>query len=223
MSDQKLKLTPKEFEETYTAWMHNSMKAESEVMSKYSEQELDLLHRFIGYTYQIITVLGILAGFGFTAIQRVASFPLFIAGESLLVVAILYGLYWIKKFYESNISTIQASSNGTFKIYKDRDDIFLKINDEYIKTQTVDKTLFEEVMSKERSLVEYIGNRASSDKEKAEKMPHNIILLIATFGFVLLLASFVLSFNQQNKRGLYQRGPLFFGKESSLDSKRWDN
>src|SRR3989344_4910902 len=97
----EIEVTDEDYKDLYDGWIHKALETEGFVMGKYSDQELQLLNKFIGFTYQILTAIGIIAGFGFTAMQNVKSVLLFTLGELVLVAAILFGLFWVKKFYEN--------------------------------------------------------------------------------------------------------------------------
>lgn len=60
---------------------------------------------FIG---QIITVSGIIAGFGFTAIENIECRYLFIFGELFLFINICLGLYFIKKSWYDDFEIFKA-------------------------------------------------------------------------------------------------------------------
>jgi hypothetical protein len=60
---------------------------------------------FIG---QIITVSGIIAGFGFTAIKDIECKNFFIFGELFLFLNICLGLYFIKKFWYEDFEIFKA-------------------------------------------------------------------------------------------------------------------
>jgi len=190
MSNKKITISSDDYQNIYEGWFHKSLETESNVMGTYSSSELDLLNKFIGYTYQILTVIGILAGFGFTAIDNVKTICLFIAGEALLATSILLGLYWVKKFYESNISAIQKTSNGLFKVYRKRDEVFLRISNEFLKTQQISRADVMEANKKEQDILAYIGGH-DKRKRKEEFLPHTSTLVLASIGFALILASFI--------------------------------
>lgn len=59
----------------------------------------EVRERAVKYTYQLITAIGVVAGFGFTAISSVKVVPLFILGELLLLGAMAFGMKFIKRVF----------------------------------------------------------------------------------------------------------------------------
>jgi hypothetical protein len=54
---------------------------------------------YIPYIYQLITAIGVVAGFGFAGLPFVKSTLLFILGEALLFVAIAMGMRFVKRAF----------------------------------------------------------------------------------------------------------------------------
>lgn len=57
----------------------------------------------------------------------------FVLGEVFLISPIVVGFIWLKKFYDSNLKPLQNSSREVFKIYKQRDELFLKISKNFLE------------------------------------------------------------------------------------------
>ena len=62
----------------------------------------------LSFLGQIITVSGIIAGFGFTAIKDIECKNFFILGELFLFMNICLGLYFIKKFWYEDFEIFKA-------------------------------------------------------------------------------------------------------------------
>lgn len=190
--NSEIKLSEKEYQELYEGWMSKALKTEGEVMGVFADRERELLYKYVDFTYQILTALGIFAGFGFTAFSKVQTLWLFIFGEVLLISTILYGFLWLKKFYTSNLEPLQESSREIFKLYKKRDEIFLKISNDFLKKQVLKKKNLVNAQKKDQKVLDWIRNHTGEDAPKKETPPHGIMFAIAIIGLACIFASFVI-------------------------------
>lgn len=198
MANDVIKLSEKEYRDLYEGMISKALKTEGEVMSDYSNQEQELLYRFTGFTYQILSIIGIFAGFGFTAISKAQNLYLFLSGQSLLIFSILLGLWWLKSFYESNLQAIQQSSNGIFELYKERDKVYLAISKDFLEKQELKKSNLLSTMAKNQDILDFIADRSGKNREKKEVLPHKLIFVSSTIGVILLLLSFLIKDIQIN-------------------------
>ncbi|HCE31014.1 TPA: hypothetical protein DEQ89_03280 [Candidatus Daviesbacteria bacterium] len=189
MNNDTIKLSEQDYRELYEGVFSKGLKTEGEAMAEYGKNEIDLLYRFIGFTYQMLSIVGIFAGFGFTAIDRVKNLYIFLTGEAMLVSSILVGLWWLKRFYESNLSAIQKSSNTVSELYKDRDKVYLEISKDYMNSQTLKKSNMLAISEKNNKILEFIGRKK---EQKDEIPPHRVILILSVVGILLLLSSFLI-------------------------------
>lgn len=187
----EIKLTEKEYRELYEGWISKALKTESEIMGEYSDRERELLYKYIDFTYQILATLGIFAGFGFTAISSVQTLSLFILGETLLIAPILYGLVWLKKFYDSNLEPLQNSSRDVFNIYKRRDEIFLDISSDFLTKQTLLKENLINAQKIDQEVLNWIREHSGEEATKKEIPPHKTIFVLAIAGLVFIFLSFL--------------------------------
>ena len=183
-------MTENDYKELYEGLMSKALKTENEVMSEYGDREQELLYRFIGFTYQILSITGIFAGFGFTAISKVQNLPLFLSGQALLIFSILFGLWWLKRFYESNLQAIQQSADTVFKLYKERDKCYLAIAKDFTNKQELNKDNLLLSMEKDQKILDFIASRTGENHDKKETPPHTIIFVVSVIGVILLLSSF---------------------------------
>jgi len=124
----------------------------------------------IGSIYKIIQTIGIVAGFGFTAIGMVESLKMFLFGEAFLFLSIFYGVYKTHLFYEKENAWID-------KMVKKIDLAGEKLKD---KTKTVD----------ERH-ENFKGAILDNEKSELIKSPLLVILSVGIVGAILLLLSFI--------------------------------
>ncbi|MDD4358297.1 MAG: hypothetical protein PHY30_00600 [Candidatus Pacebacteria bacterium] len=82
----------------------------------------------LSFIKQIITISGVIAGFGFTAIENIHCKNFFIFGEFFLFLNICFGLYFIKKSWYEDFETFKVdikkmhSIAGILKIGLERKD-----------------------------------------------------------------------------------------------------
>lgn len=188
---KEIQLTELEYKDLYEGWMSKALKTESEVMGEFSDRERELLYKYIDFTYQILTALGIFAGFGFTAINGVQTLWLFILGEGVLISAILYGFLWLKKFYTSNLEPLQESSREIFKLYKQRDEIFLKISNDFLAKKILKKENLVNAQKKDQEVLNWIRDHSGENAPKREIPPHGMMVFTAVIGLACIFASFI--------------------------------
>ena len=191
MEKESIKLSPTKYQEFYQEMISKSLKMQQEIFSQYGNQEMDLTHRFFDYTYKLITAIGLVAGFGFTAIGRVMSIQLFTTGELVLFSAIFSGIYWIQYYYGKNISSLQKSSNAIKRIFVPRDEISKKINQDYVNEGVVYKEDIQKLNEQDNKLLDFFSKDKGAEKKKDESLPLKIIMVLFALGSLLLLSSFL--------------------------------
>lgn len=74
------------------------------ILRDLSEKHEKIRERALTHTYQLITAIGIVAGFGFTAISSVQNIWVFLFGELLLLSAMAVGMWFVADgfIYEDN-------------------------------------------------------------------------------------------------------------------------
>jgi len=107
----------------------------SEVLKDIVKVHNEVRERAIKYTYQLITVIGIVAGFGFTAISSVKIIFLFIVGELLLFSAMAFGMRFVRKGFIDEAKLYATYISRVSKTISDRSLIRLDDSFENIKAQ----------------------------------------------------------------------------------------
>lgn len=72
---------------------------DEKIMKEVVAKHENVRERAVGYIYQLITVNGIVAGFGFTAVSSVINKNAFIGGEFLFFSAIAVSIWFTKKAF----------------------------------------------------------------------------------------------------------------------------
>jgi hypothetical protein len=100
-------------------------KVMSDVISKHE----NVRERAVKYTYQLITILGLVAGFGFTALSSVKILWLFLTGEALFFMAMAFGMWFVKiafideaKYYANYIERLDNVMGKRLAIFQESAD-----------------------------------------------------------------------------------------------------
>lgn len=164
----------------------------AKAMEEYGEKELKLIDDVLNFVYKMIQVIGIVAGFGFTALGFVKQLHLFILGEAFLLSSIVYGIYQIKKIYATNLNGIQKSSNEASTIFQEKSQLFQGVITEALKEGKIDMTDFQSRLEKvDAKLLNFFSRKKNRTTKNEERFLDTIISLLIT-GSILLLLSFLL-------------------------------
>jgi len=196
MNEDEVKLSSEEWDQFYENQGSRYFQLESEILAAHGEDQKTLLYKILNSTTQLIQVIGVVAGFGFTGLGSVKNLPLFFAGEFLLFVAIFIGLFWTQKIYKSNFSGTNAEVERVKGLFKDRFNTFKKIYDKALSATEkgeeikISQSLMSELMKKNNDFLE---NYQKKETEKKEWEPLPLLMFIFVVGGIGLLLSFVVS------------------------------
>lgn len=154
------------------------------ILEEIAEETEKIFYDILEFTYKIITVIGLVAGFGFTGLNYVKTMYYFLIGEMLFFLSIGFGIFWIKCVY-INIHTTYADYiknlgeciDNRSKLY---DKIFKVHNDDF---QSIKEQF--NVISEEE--VKIFNKRPKI--HKTDKI--NIMLYLFISGGVIILSSFL--------------------------------
>src|SRR3990167_3632417 len=131
MTDE-IEMTFEDWEKFYESQGSKFFQLESEILGEHGDNQKKLLYEVLTSTTQLIQVIGVVAGFGFTGLGYVKNLSLFIFGEALLFCAIFIGLLWTQKIYRSNLKSTDKEVERVKSIFKTRYEIFKKIYDKAV-------------------------------------------------------------------------------------------
>lgn len=123
---ERVSLETKDFEEFYKVTGSRHFEMQTKILREYGEQKIRIYFKLIEFTYQIVTVIGVIAGFGFTAISVVER-SYFVAGEGFLLSGILWGIFLVHQLYSSELTSLQNASDKYQKHFAKRNEVFSKI------------------------------------------------------------------------------------------------
>lgn len=195
MDDREITMSNQEWDTFYESQGSRFFKLEQEILGAHGEDQKTLLYKILNSTTQLIQVIGVVAGFGFTGLGYVKSNLLFFTGESLLFVAIFIGLFWTQKIYKSNFKGTNAEVERVKKIFKSRFDVFKKVYDKALSATEkgeaikIPRPLLGELMKKNNELLE---NYQDKEVKKKEWEPLPLLMFLFAIGGISLLLSFLL-------------------------------
>ena len=191
MQEQIRKYSAEDIQKFHEIKGHPSLKLQSEVKAEYGKAELELFNKTLDFTYKILTTIGIVAGFGFTAITRVETMSLFIAGEAMLFLAILLGIYWIQRIYLNNLKSIQDTSLKHNRVFNARNTVYKKIFDRLQKDGTLSSIDLAELEKRDDEILNSFAVYPEYAKDPKEEMPLTYIIIFFIFGSLWILSSFL--------------------------------
>jgi len=157
---------------------------------KLLSRKLDVENKILTYYHQLITVMGVVAGFGFTSITNVKSIPFFIIGELILIGTIVGGMYWLKRC----LSLQFYDNERDYAIYQGfldkRGQLFHNVHQKYITTGVLDPhELFE--LRKIDTDWNYADHSRRS-KDWGDTLPFLPTFIIFILGAVLIMLSIII-------------------------------
>jgi len=196
MNNKEIKLSSEDWDKFYENQGSRYFQLESAILTAHSEDSKTLLYKILNSTVQLIQVIGVVAGFGFTGLGYVKNLPLFFMGEFLFFTAIFIGLFWTQKIYKSNFTSTNEEVERIKGVFKDRFDVFKQIYNKALSATEkgeeieIPRSLLSELMKKNNEFLEnYKGKKVG--KEEWEPLP--LLMFFFAIGSISLLLSFVFS------------------------------
>ncbi|MBI2591081.1 MAG: hypothetical protein HYW34_00145 [Candidatus Brennerbacteria bacterium] len=192
--EEEIEITFEDWEKFYESQGSKFFQLESEILGEHGGNQKKLLYEVLTSTTQLIQVIGVVAGFGFTGLGYVKNLPLFIFGEALLFCAIFIGLLWTQKIYRSNLKSTDKEVERVKSIFKTRYETFKKIYDKAVsyiqqgENIKIPRSLMSELIEKNNDLMEQFKIK---EIKKEEWDPLSILMILFVAGGFSLLISFV--------------------------------
>lgn len=191
--NNEIEMSADEWEKFYENQGSQYFQLESKILQAHGDDQKKLLYKILSSTTQLIQVIGVVAGFGFTALGFVENQTFFILGEAFLFAAILVGLLWTQKIYRSNIT---ASSKEVARIKSVFSDRYLVLKNIYDKALSdiesgesikVSASSMKELLKKNNDLMKSFSTQ---EVRSDDWDPLAILMILFIFGGGSLLLSF---------------------------------
>lgn len=192
--EEEIEITFEDWDKFYESQGSKFFQLESDILGEHGENQKKLLYEVLTSTTQLIQVIGVVAGFGFTGLGYVENPPFFIFGEASLFGAIFVGLFWTQKIYRSNIKGTDKEIERVKSIFKTRYEIFKKIYDKAIldigkkSNIKISRSLMSELIQKNNDLMSQF---VTKNTKKEEWDPLTILMILFIAGGCSLLISFI--------------------------------
>lgn len=149
--DEKYKVKEDQVLNFYDEIGGKHFKLQGEVLEEYGKMKLDIYFKSIGFVISVLGIVGIIAGFGFTAFSFIESKLLFFLGESILAYGIIKGIVWVQSVYNNEFKSIEKEYNRHKKFYDERNELFFVVYKQLIDpTHEINKKDFENLQNKDK-------------------------------------------------------------------------
>ncbi len=190
MEEEIKKIDDKEFEEFYKTFGSDSLNLQGKILGDLGEKKIDIYFKSIGFTTTVIGVVGLLAGFGFTAFDYIQSKFSFFLGEGFLIGSLFLGLFWAQKVYQSEFNSLDEEGDKLSSFYNERNDILIGMVDFYIENKSIKKEELQKLVKKDRESINLFKNEAKNKKQQHIYSKTMYVFMI--LGSINLLISFFL-------------------------------
>ncbi|XKT74606.1 MAG: hypothetical protein ACJKTH_00750 [Patescibacteria group bacterium UBA2163] len=187
-TEDKISLNDEEFKEFYESFGSSNFRLQSEIFGDLGTKQLDVYFKSIGFATTVIGVIGLIAGFGFTALDFVKTMSLFMAGEVLLLGGLFYGLWWVQQKYQAEFNDIEAERKKYSDFYNTRNEKFLILYNNWLETKKISKQDFINLNETDKKSINLFKN--DSDR-KAPQIYSQIVYILMILGTFSLLGSLV--------------------------------
>jgi len=169
---------------------------QEEAMKGYGDSLLKLYFRSLDYIYRIASVVGIVAGFGFTALAHVDNMALFFLGEALLLGDMAFALWWIQSLHKKELSSVEDEYNKIRSHFSERNKLYKRIFDNTKKSNILDGKELLELQEKDEKLVEIVTAKGDEKNSNEQKTSTRLYLTIRIVFYLFLggALSLLLSF-----------------------------
>jgi hypothetical protein len=188
------KFSQEAWDEFYDQLGSRFFQLESTTLHAHGEDQKKLLYEIFGSSKTLVQTIGVVAGFGFTALGYVQHLYLFIGGEFFLFVAIFAGLLWTQTAYKSNLASSNTEVARIKKLFAERYAVFKRIYDKAlsdIENGTdilIPESQIRDLQKKGNDLMEHF---ASQTEKQNLSDPFGWLMLFFAVGGIFLLLSFV--------------------------------
>ena len=191
---EEIEMSSEDWDKFYESQGSKYFQLESEILKAHGDDQKKLLYEILTSTTQLIQVIGVVAGFGFTALGFVENRSFFILGELFLFIAILVGLFWTQKIYRSNITASDKEVVRVKSIFADRYVILKKIYDKALSdiengaSIKISALSMRELLKKNNGIMESF---AVQEVRQKDWDPLATLMILFVFGGGSLLLSFI--------------------------------
>lgn len=189
---KKINLNQERLEMFYEQFGSKSFQLQSEMGEDFGKRSLTLFYKSVDFVYNIVTTVGIVAGFGFTALGFVKNIFLFAIGEVLLFGAISFGIWAIQKIYLSEKSNFDKFYSKIRLHFSERNALFESIFNKALSNNLMSDD-FKYLQDKDKELISILTDSPEVEKDRKDILAPIIwtIFILFVVGSLLLISSFL--------------------------------
>lgn len=170
---------------TIQAESHQFYKNYQEVIGQFEEKENLLKEQSIGLFTTLLTSVGVIAGFGFTALGNVVNRLLFFVGESLLLFLIVFGLFILFTYNKSQEKKIRIDGEKWHSLLNPR----LSLYKSFLTFKITKKELYQKLNKEDEKVLSFKIDSNTKSLDLQKYLFSAFIVLI--IGIIFLIASFI--------------------------------
>lgn len=194
-SSDDIELTDDQFKEFFENFGSKSFQLQGRVLEELGTKQLDIYFKSIGFATTVVGVVGLIAGFGFTALDHVQSIPLFFVGEALLIGGLFYGLFWIQQKYQAEFKSLEEERKKLADFYEKRNEKFMELYNKWILEQRVNRTVFVELNEIDKRSIELFRTKNDRPIPSIYSQAMYILMIVGT---AVLFTSFINCLNAED-------------------------
>jgi hypothetical protein len=183
---QEIPLTQDEFEKFHNNFGSAYFKLQGEALEDFGTKKLDLYFKSVGFTSSVTGVIGIVAGFGFTAMDHVQSMFLFIVGEGLLLSALFHGMWWVQQIYTKEFNSINADIRKFRDSFNERNNKYMELYNGWMAKKSISKKSFQELSEMDKKSIDLFKTEEAEIPQTYSKITY----FLGIYGSIVLLTSF---------------------------------
>lgn len=189
---EKINLDQEKLEIFYEQFGSANFRLQSEMAKDHGKKSLDLYYKSINFLYKTILTVGIIAGFGFTGLNYIRNYSMFLIGETVLFSAIAVGIWTIQKIYLDERKNFDEFYSKVRSHFTARNALFKSIFDKALKNELVREDI-QKLQDKDKELIPILTDSPEVEADRKEILPKIIWAVFVLFivGGTLLLSSFV--------------------------------
>lgn len=186
---EKIKIEEENILPFYDEFGSKHFQLQSKILERFVGLQLDIYFKSVGFVSGVLGILGVIAGFGFTAFAFIQSKPLFFFGEALLIYAILKGIKWIQNIFSNEYSALVKEIEKHSNFFEERNELFMIVyNQLNLESHEIEKNDFQNLMSKDKESLTLF--KPDNKNYKPQDIYSKEVYWSLTAGTVLLLLSF---------------------------------
>lgn len=177
---EKIEFSEGEFKELHESYGSSNLKLQSEVYADLGQKQLDVYFKSIGFATTVIGVIGLIAGFGFTALDFVVNLYLFLLGEALLMIGLFYGLWWVQEVYQSEFNALEAQRDKFSKFYKNRNLMYVDLFNDWLETKSISRRALTDLKNIDNESIELYKNDIETTPPRIYSQTVYILMVLGT-------------------------------------------